>query len=601
MNRLGVCALALLLALLAAVHVRAVAEPSMGELLAQADALRSSNPERSAELLQAAAALSAGASPSELDLLRYLQAYRLSYIGRFDEAIRHAEVLWHESADPAIRFRVGTYLANTRAITRDFESALRILDESLALIDEVPDRDMRHHGLAAAAILYNQIGQYELGLHYAQRVLADAPEARARCFMDQITLESRIELGLNEGLETLFHSVVRQCSAISEPIVASQARALWAARMAAAGQREAAMALLTTHRPEAISTGYARVIAQIDAQLAQYHLEAGQLQQAQLHAQQALDASQDSGYPMPLVIAHRVLHEVALRRGDLAAALRHYQRYAEADKANLDQTQARERAFLLTRHEALQKNQTIELLNRQNEVLQLEQQVARQNALNTQLLALLMLGLLAFLSFWAFKVKRLQMDFKRLSEADTLTGVHNRRHFVRSAEGALVEARSRGVETALIMLDLDHFKRINDEYGHASGDWVLIVVAEELRAVLTPGGFIGRLGGEEFAVLLPTCSRELASATAERMRKRIEAIDSSACAHVFPVSASFGVASTADAGYELSALLSQADHALYRAKREGRNLVREYVSEPGSGDARAVVAGLLDKTGARET
>ena len=156
---------------------------------------------------------------------------------------------------------------------------------------------------------------------------------------------------------------------------------------------------------------------------------------------------------------------------------------------------------------------------------------------------------------------------RQLAEIDALTGVSNRRHFLEQAQAVLGEARERGRKVSLVMLDLDHFKEINDTHGHQAGDRVLREVAHSLRAVLGESGSIGRLGGEEFGVLLPGVSGAKALAVARRLRRAVA--DARPGGH--RVTASLGVADGDE--HLLDGLLAKADEYLYAAKEAGRNRI----------------------------
>ena len=286
----------------------------------------------------------------------------------------------------------------------------------------------------------------------------------------------------------------------------------------------------------------------------------------------------------PLVTAYRVLYESALQQGDTTAALAHHINYAAADKAYLDTVKARELAYQEVLNETREKGQAIELLSRQNQVLQLQQQVDAQQQRNTLLLVLLLAGLLGTIALWAWRTKKAQLLFRRLAETDALTGISNRMHFSRRAEEALEYCRKDGEDAGLVMFDLDEFKAINDRFGHAVGDWVLRQVADTCSAICRKHDRFGRLGGEEFAFLLVGCDLGSAIALAQECRKRIAAIDTAPSGHVFRITASFGVAGTRNCGYDYLTLLSRADDALYRSKREGRDRVHVHGLEavPGA-------------------
>jgi diguanylate cyclase (GGDEF)-like protein len=155
-------------------------------------------------------------------------------------------------------------------------------------------------------------------------------------------------------------------------------------------------------------------------------------------------------------------------------------------------------------------------------------------------------------------------QMKRLVDTDALTGCLSRRRFLEE----LREALERGDRGALILLDLDNFKQINDTYGHPTGDLVLIRSAKRIAHNLREEDLLGRLGGEEFAVLLPGLSLDDALALAERLRDAVAAAGSEGPR----VTASFGVVAL-DPRETLSGLLTRADRALYQAKQAGKDRV----------------------------
>jgi diguanylate cyclase (GGDEF)-like protein len=168
---------------------------------------------------------------------------------------------------------------------------------------------------------------------------------------------------------------------------------------------------------------------------------------------------------------------------------------------------------------------------------------------------------------------RITASFRRASLTDPLTGVTNRRGFFEIGERLLARARFRKDPVALVIFDLDQFKYINDQFGHAIGDEVLIAFCRIASAQLRPNDLFGRLGGEEFATLLPNTAAQDAIWLAERVRVAIEAASHTVEAHTIRMTVSAGVASLNEGTTALGAFLSAADNALYRAKATGRNRV----------------------------
>jgi|GEM_PF-1759689 len=168
-----------------------------------------------------------------------------------------------------------------------------------------------------------------------------------------------------------------------------------------------------------------------------------------------------------------------------------------------------------------------------------------------------------------------RQDERSLYEAaqfDSLTGAYTRGFAMELMQRALLKARGDAKPLALLMLDLDHFKRINDAHGHARGDLVLKQTTQAMQSTLRAGDIVGRFGGEEFVVLLPGADLKQAMGAAERCRAAVEAMRIPDAPYVC-IAASVGVAAFPDHGDDLDRLLKASDRAMYTAKANGRNRI----------------------------
>jgi len=164
-----------------------------------------------------------------------------------------------------------------------------------------------------------------------------------------------------------------------------------------------------------------------------------------------------------------------------------------------------------------------------------------------------------------------------LARKDSLTDTLNRRAFMEKLDRELERAARKNIPLSLLMTDIDHFKQVNDRYGHIAGDRALKQFVSQMGQAIRPYDFIGRYGGEEFILCLPDCSIREGRAIAERMRKKIETTDMhiSKSKPSIRITASFGISSLASADEtNAESLIKKADNALYTAKNEGRNCVR---------------------------
>jgi diguanylate cyclase (GGDEF)-like protein/PAS domain S-box-containing protein len=170
--------------------------------------------------------------------------------------------------------------------------------------------------------------------------------------------------------------------------------------------------------------------------------------------------------------------------------------------------------------------------------------------------------------------KLLERELEHRAHTDVLTGLSNRRHFYELAEQEVARAKRYGTPLAVLMLDIDHFKKINDTYGHPIGDAVLQKLSEVCRKTLRENDIIGRLGGEEFAILLPEADNQRALEVAERLRLAVanSRIPLPKEGH-FRFFVSIGVTSFVETDESIDSMLKRADAALYASKHGGRNRV----------------------------
>jgi diguanylate cyclase (GGDEF)-like protein len=164
-------------------------------------------------------------------------------------------------------------------------------------------------------------------------------------------------------------------------------------------------------------------------------------------------------------------------------------------------------------------------------------------------------------------------EAERRAQTDPLTGVLNRRSLIERLDAACTRAKARGLPIALLFIDLDHFKQINDTFGHAAGDACLRAIIEPIHAELRQSDVIGRYGGEEFVVILSSADAAVAAPIAQRIVERVAALRVSGFGAPINVTCSIGIAASDTLGVWGEPLLAQADAAVYVAKRSGRNQI----------------------------
>jgi len=173
----------------------------------------------------------------------------------------------------------------------------------------------------------------------------------------------------------------------------------------------------------------------------------------------------------------------------------------------------------------------------------------------------------------AYRRIKLYKEVETLAITDALTGTYTRRYFLERFEEEVRRAQARKTRLSFLMLDVDHFKKVNDQYGHLAGDEVLKQVGVVLREGVREIDIAGRYGGEEFCVVLPDTDGQGALLVAERIRKAVEARTIKAYDASLRITISIGISSFPSDGKQLEELIDKADWSLYRAKSQGRNRV----------------------------
>lgn len=505
--------------------------------------------------------------------LGFLEGWRATWVGDYDKGRSLLESVADASPDSVLRVRALATLINLLGVAHRYEDAFRRLNQMQELLPSVRDPRARFAALGEASQLLSSAGQFDAAEAYAKEMVTNAPEGETECKGMQHLLRARREANRLATIDPIYIKALATCEATGDTVFGETIRADIGAFYLAHKQPQAAIDTLAPHRDDLRNINYATLLAEFDATLASAYLAQDDLANAKRFALSAVAGSVRDEYTDPRRMGFRVLFEVEQKLGDAQAALDYHEKYMAADKAYLDDISARSLAFQLVDQQVVARKAEVDTLNKQNEILRLSNALDRKEVETGRLwifvLGLSLVGIVAIV----LRLRRSQLRFMRMARRDGLTGICNREHFVEQSERVLAYGARSDRGACVILFDLDHFKNVNDTWGHAVGDEVLKRAVDVCRRALHACDVFGRLGGEEFAVLLPDCSPAQARARAEQLRLSISATSATPSRPELVVTASFGVASTLQCGFELHRLLVVADGALYRAKRSGRNCV----------------------------
>lgn len=472
-----------------------------------------------------------------------------------------------------------------------YASGLSDLKRSQSLYDQLR---LPNHSLTALngiAILYNRMGDYVQARHMYDQALK--AQRTAGMYREQsVTLHNLGRVYENlaqwDAAQVSFQESYNICRQLNYPRGEAHALRGLAAVKNAKGDPQGALDILDQAAALQKQTPDARLNAQIQ-------LARGIALHELKHLQASVDALKEA-----LAVFRQIdsLNELRATYRALAAVLSDMGNWREGYGNLLLAHETSERLFrnqvdqrfatLKVEFDTAAKDKENALLLRENNANQLALAQGKRASKLQNIVIALTVVLAVLLATLAIHQWRSRRRMHVLAMTDELTGVPNRRA-VLSRLAPLLQ-HPNPPSCAMLIIDIDHFKSINDQHGHAEGDEALILVAATLREQVSEPSFIGRLGGEEFVVVLPGADYDKAYRMAERFREGVMAIDTCRWLKDRRITVSIGLTLSRESGDTPSTMLQRADSALYEAKRSGRNCVRAQMPTPEVSSAAAPVS-----------
>jgi diguanylate cyclase (GGDEF)-like protein len=508
---------------------------------------------------------------SEFTLCR---GYAHDQLGEVNEAMADFEaglVLARQSGDRSVIANALSLRGELRQYRGEFDRAIEDLHQAYELYTALGKAERQRYVLNSMANLYSdrRVAAYDKAIEYYRQLLAlnekdrGPREIATSHYNIAATLDSKGDYAAALAEYRIALGYERQVKDDPESIVYTlRGMALVLSKL---GRQAEALARVDEALAGAIKSGDEELLAQVRLTRAGILRQVGRLQEAARELESVRTRFEKTE-------SYRFLEKTHDERAQTYAALGDWRR---AWEARGDLMAVREKLTDRLREEHVSR------LRIQFDTEKKEQEnraLVRENALRTRALAdasrirtlqavVIVLGaaLVAFLVVMARRMRRLALT-------DELTRLPNRRHLLSLADEQVRHAKSGGRGFSVLALDIDHFKRINDTYGHDAGDVVLRRVADTCRRALRRHDRIGRTGGEEFVVVLPDTNAQLAADVAERLRAAVAAADFSDIATDLAITISIGVTQWMSSD-DFHAVAKRADDSLYRAKEGGRNRV----------------------------
>ncbi|MBS0456762.1 MAG: hypothetical protein JSS44_05470, partial [Proteobacteria bacterium] len=324
-------------------------------------------------------------NPEQAEMLAYLQGWQSAYRSDYAAAMRQLSLLADTARTPTVRLRASVTLVNVLEIGRRYEDAYARMQNVLDMLGASTDPAAREQALGVASETYANAGQPELGLDLATRLLAEARDSHVICkghYHRQRALyrAQRYQLFLDN-----LQAAIDACANANEPIYVNFIRTDAARTYLATARAKEATELLLANRNQAQATHYGEMISEYDAVLAGAYAHQNDMMAATKYAQAAVNESIKGQITAGLAGAYYVLYTVAKQQGDDRAALAAFEKYAAADKGYLSDVSARALAYQMVHQQVAQKKAEIATLSQKNQVLKLQQDVAKQNMIVVRL------------------------------------------------------------------------------------------------------------------------------------------------------------------------------------------------------------------------
>jgi diguanylate cyclase (GGDEF)-like protein len=512
------------------------------------------------------------ATPDQFATHQLLHIRNLALAGDMESGLELTDELLSQQAIPDYQ-RLNALLrgANLAMLARQHERAFAYLNEALDLEPEVDHPDLPTDVFSLAAQMLANVGEFERSIEYGQLSVRRASErgnVRAECVARQRLASAYKDSEKLVSARNEYGAAMKSCQEAGDPVFIGIIEYGLGDILRRLGEHDEAEPLLYSALARHEENQYIPGVAETRLGLAELHFERGDHEHAEELLSELIEHFERSQNWSMLADAHLVLAEIARQRDDPALALTHLEEHLHAREQFLGRERALGLAYLEVEFDTQFREQELALLREQARVRELETQTRLQQERLQQLGYIVTGFLVVILILLLIHATRERRHYQSLSRRDGLTRLNNHTRFFEVTEPAFHEAQSDRKPFTLILADIDHFKKINDQHGHLIGDDVLRRVAARIREVFDPLGITGRIGGEEFAIALPGLASKDAIEPLERLREILESLRADDTE--VPVSLSFGIAQARDED-QFNELRKRADEALYLAKHSGRD------------------------------
>lgn len=514
---------------------------------------------------------------------RFLVLQSVTSLYESDYVIALEQLEQAESLEPSDEQLSSIYLykATANIPLGNFELAFHHIAKNLAKIERIEDVKTKLNSYLRLIALYYKLGAYEDMRLFASKAidLGKGQDTKNHCYALLYTAVANLKLQAFDDAYAGFNQSAEYCGDNNNPLIVAMSKKGLGMIEIERNNFIAAESYLLNALEVYKNFKFQIEINHTNALLAKTYLGIGDEEKTLLYANWVMELPDNPDNSEYKVVVTDVLSSLYKKQGDFELAYHHLQLNQGYAKTLSDESRTMAQAYQMAKFDSEEKGREIALLNKERELYISMQQIKEREHTNMLLFVTLLVGGIFFLGVLVVAGLIQKRKYVRMAKIDALTGIYNRGAGQDMGENTFVQVLTRGEDFGLVLFDLDNFKLINETYGHGTGDWALKKVAEVVSSHIRSSDIFVRMGGEEFAIMLPYASEDKTVGVANKCREAIETINTHYSGHDFKLTASFGLAHLEPNDLSLDPVMHRAGVALYSAKSTGHNSVEQYKAE----------------------
>ncbi|UAL44863.1 GGDEF domain-containing protein [Shewanella inventionis] len=525
--------------------------------------------------LHSVLALEPSLSNTQKSRLHMLMSLKHIYLAEYSEADNALDRALSFNPPDDILTRIYLYKVTVSIGLKDYKKAFSQLETNLARIQSYQDNSIKIATYNRLLNVYLELEAYDEMLRISQLAMAlnQGKSPKNQCYSMLYYSVANLRLKQFKQASSLFTETEQYCREQGFPLIAVMSvkgRGIVAFEQ---GEYPKAESLFLTALEGYQKFKFEVEINEIHSYLGMTYFYLDRFQQAEFFAGKVNELPLAPNNLLVKKRANEALSLVAGKRGQFDKAYQ-YQVVANALSLQiLNEQKVKENAYQMARFDSVEKNRENTSLIQDHELLMQQKDLFMKEKSSSIMFSTLLVGVSVGLLLLLISAWMQRNQFMKQAQCDGLTGIFNRRTGQELAENEFIEAQTAREPFCVLLMDLDLFKNINDQFGHATGDWALKKFTAVIEALLRPNDIFTRMGGEEFAIFMPKIDKLSAMEFAERIRIEVSQINTRYSGHEFAITVSGGVSYANKDDLSLDPLIQRADLALYRAKHNGRNCV----------------------------